>query len=552
MPIQQSFNSGVLSRQVWGRSDLVKFASGARTMRNIICLSHGPASRRSGSEFIYGAEDNAVKGLLYGFEFSPDQAYMLEFCDLKIRFLKDGGIILKLGVPYELTSPYAEADLPDLDFTSIGDTTYIFHPNYNTRLLVRLDHDDWTITEADYIDGPFLADNISETGMNEGVNWDEAARNISTIDLTSELVRVTTTTSHGLINGGQVGLDAIVGTTELNNFVFIVDPIDADTYELRDVKSSEVTAYGSAGTSRKVDTVTSGFVVSDITGVNGGQGFLISDVGRLIAIYRDSETGPHWGIGRIKGLNSTTSVIADYLTSWIGHDFGSANRTKIWKLGAWSDTTGYPRTGCLDNERLWQGGTRTQPSVLNGSVLGVYLSNQVSDPLDSISSMSLILSSKRSATILWLESGNKFAAGTNLAEQWLSSATGSGAITPLSKKTNIGSSNGVSNVKPEMIGDRIILVQRHGKVIRELIYSLDADNFGGQELQVLAEHLTRNNTVTAMAYQRSPYKVIWFVRDDGKLLGLTYYPEQEVYGFHIHDLGGNGIVESIAVIPGTA
>ena len=177
MAMQKSFNSGELSRQVWGRPDLVKFGSGARTMRNIVCLSHGPAYRRSGSIYTEDVEDHAVKGLLYGFEFSYTQAYMIEFADLKIRFFKDGGIILDGGSPYELVSPYSEADLPDLDFAPIGDTIYISHPDYNTRALVRFDHNLWTISESAHDDGPFLKENTTSTTMTPsipgtGTPWD--------------------------------------------------------------------------------------------------------------------------------------------------------------------------------------------------------------------------------------------------------------------------------------------------------------------------------------------------------------------------------------------
>jgi hypothetical protein len=40
--------------------------------------------------------------------------------------------------------------------------------------------------------------------------------------------------------------------------------------------------------------------------------------------------------------------------------------------------------------------------------------------------------------------------------------------------------------------------------------------------------------------------VLWFVRDDGKLLGLTYLREHEIWAWHVHDT--DGLFESVASV----
>ena len=53
-----------------------------------------------------------------------------------------------------------------------------------------------------------------------------------------------------------------------------------------------------------------------------------------------------------------------------------------------------------------------------------------------------------------------------------------------------------------------------------------------------------------MAYQQEPDSIIWSVRADGVLLGLTYQRDQQVVAWHQHPIGGtNTEVESVAVIP---
>ena len=64
-----------------------------------------------------------------------------------------------------------------------------------------------------------------------------------------------------------------------------------------------------------------------------------------------------------------------------------------------------------------------------------------------------------------------------------------------------------------------------------------------------------------MAYQQEPDSILWCVREDGILAGLTYQRSENVVAWHRHKLGGTfgsgasatgyGVVESIASISGT-
>ena len=67
---------------------------------------------------------------------------------------------------------------------------------------------------------------------------------------------------------------------------------------------------------------------------------------------------------------------------------------------------------------------------------------------------------------------------------------------------------------------------------------------------VLAVHIAGDGIVQ-MAYQQEPMGILWVVTSDGQLNALTYMREHEVIGWHRHPIGGDGIVESVAVIPGS-
>lgn len=49
-----------------------------------------------------------------------------------------------------------------------------------------------------------------------------------------------------------------------------------------------------------------------------------------------------------------------------------------------------------------------------------------------------------------------------------------------------------------------------------------------------------------MAYAKAPLPVVWFVSTSGRLLGLTYVPEQQIGAWHWHDT--DGVFESCTVV----
>lgn len=89
-----SFNAGVLSPLLDGRSDLEKYYSGLRVGENMVPLPYGPAERRPGTYFVCECKNNDKKARLIPFQYSTEQAYILEYGDQYIRFYKDRGQIV--------------------------------------------------------------------------------------------------------------------------------------------------------------------------------------------------------------------------------------------------------------------------------------------------------------------------------------------------------------------------------------------------------------------------------------------------------------------------
>ena len=99
--------------------------------------------------------------------------------------------------------------------------------------------------------------------------------------------------------------------------------------------------------------------------------------------------------------------------------------------------------------------------------------------------------------------------------------------------------------------NNIVFAQRGGQKVRRLVFNLGVDAFKAGDATILSEHLfTRQRRIVRMAYQQTPDSIVWHLRSDGILIGLTFEDEQTILGFHPHVLGGTDVeIESIAVIP---
>ena len=147
--LQSNFTSGEFSDELTGRTDITKYFNGAELLENIIIKSYGGAIRRSGSYYVQSTKNNGV-AIFVPFEFSTEQAYILEFGDQYMRVFMNGGYVSGS----EIATPYLEADLFELQFAQDADTMDIVHNDYAQRKLTRTAHDAWTLTAIDYSVAP--------------------------------------------------------------------------------------------------------------------------------------------------------------------------------------------------------------------------------------------------------------------------------------------------------------------------------------------------------------------------------------------------------------
>ena len=282
--------------------------------------------------------------------------------------------------------------------------------------------------------------------------------------------------------------------------------------------------------------------LSSTTGVNSNQGWLSTDVGRLVHMLD--------GHVKITGYTSSTVVNMEVLT-----DISNGSATTDFALGSFSDTTGYPSCVTFFEQRLVFAATLSQPQTLFFSKSGDYenMDDGYHETVADDDSIIYTIASNQVNAIRFMTATRTLIIGTAGGEFAVSGGGTDIAITPTNILIKKQSNNGAANVDALAVGNATLFLQRARRKLRELAYNFDVDGYVAPDLTILAEHISEGG-FKQLSYQQEPNQIIWCVRNDGQLVGLTYQREQQVVAWHRHIFGGvfgsgNAVCDSVATIP---
>lgn len=546
--IQPSFAGGEFAPSLYGRVDLQKYSIGCKTVRNFIIHKHGGASNRPGTKFIAETKYSNKKARLVPFEFSTVQAYVIEFGDKYCRFYMNGAQILdENDDPYEIQTPYSAEDLFLLKFAQSADVLYIVHPNYHPRVLIRYGHDNWELRLFENQNGPFMMANIDTE---------------STITASGVTGDVTLTATKDIFHEGQVGglfkishfqegqaASGSFSSTGVSATIKVYSVWRLITHGTWTGKIRLEQSFDNGTTWKAMRTYSSNDDYNVTTSDTINTPCLLrlncfSHSSGTISYDLTADPYEHDGIVKITGVTDSKTAAATVLK-----ELASTAATDNWAEGAWSDYRGYPSCVTFYFDRLLFGGTYAEPQTFWASQTGDYTNFGTSFPLADTDAITLTLLSRKVNKIQNMVDIGELIVLTSNAE-WKITPT-NGIFSPISlPNAQCQSYGGSSAVEPVVIGSRAIYAQPMRTSIKDIGYSFETDSYLGDEISIFANHLLQNNVVVEMAYQQEPDSIIWIVRDDGVLLGVTYLREQQVLAWHRHDTDGQ--FESICTIPGTS
>jgi len=529
-----NFTAGELSPRLDGRVDLAKYRNGVTNLENFLVHPHGGVTRRPGTEFIAEVKTSSLSTRIIPFEFNTEQVYLIEAGNQYMRFYKNGGQILNSGSIVEISTPYLTAELFELKFAQSADTMFIVHPNHAPRKLTRTSDVNWTLTEVVFEFGPFLDQNTTDTTIT-------ASARTGTVTLTASADTFVSTDVGRLVKiyDGFAKISAFTSATQVNAVV-------------------QANLDGKAELLPEYTATTISFTEGDpsLTGIEHNDRIVDSNkafkdegfaVGQKITISGTSSNNGTFLIAEVINDTILTAPSDDLNGESAGGSFtivGTLEATDEWSLGAFSETTGFPGAICFYEERLVYAGTLSQPQTVFFSESGGF--DQFNTGADDGDAMVFTLASSQvnviralvpSRTLIVLTTGAEFSAG---------SGSNLDPITPTNIQIKRQTTHGTANVSPVTAGSAVLFLQRAKRKIRELQFNFDVDGFIAPDMTILSEHVSEGGFIE-LALQQEPDNIIFAVRADGQLCGMTYRREEQVVAWHRHIVAGVSGAATITV-----
>lgn len=478
--IQPSFASGELAPSLYARVDLARYGTGLRLCSNFYVMPYGGVKNRAGTVFVKETKDSG-KVRLIPFQFNDEQTYVLEFGNLYMRVYTNGGIVLyssgpSVGQPFELVTPYTEADLFDLNYTQSADVVTIVHPSYAPRELLRFANDNWQLNTISFV--PTVSAPASATAAYAG-----AASSGENLPWRYQVTAV--------VDDGNI--------------------ID----ESLPVTSNQITVY-----------VSSPYATLNWPTVTGANYY---------NLYKDNSGAGIFGfVGR-----ATTNSFTDYNTTPVKTDTPPTGNNPFVGAGNYPGAVGYFQ------QRLVFAGSDNGPQTVWMSKTGAFKNFGFATPIKDDDAITFTIAAREVNRFRHLLPLRQLL-GLTTGGEWVIQGSDAG-LTAKNVRADVQSYNGSSKIPPIVVNNSAIYVQSRNNRVSSLAYSFEADGFSGDDLTKYSPHFFRGYDLVDWTYQQEPDKLVWAVRNDGALLGMTFLPEEQLIAWHQHHT--DGYVESVCAIP---
>jgi hypothetical protein len=617
--LQANFLGGEWSPYAQGRADEEAYRTGMNLCYNGIPLEVGAVTRRPGTIFC-ATTRKGVAGVLRQFHFSQNAPYNMEFTPLHMRLFAGQALLVKeqrtvasistanpAEVAVMVAETWATGDEIEFACTPIsGASPAGPSPLFNRQFEI-------TVIDSQHFT---LADPVTGAGFDGSVldlsGWEVSVSKV--VDFTTpytaaqlQSLRVVQDEDTALILHNSWAPRALEATTapvagapavfSFTTPTFLDGPyLDAPS------DGSYLTVSGISGTIN--------VTASSIASINGGAGFVSTDVGRMLRLFSepdawasgttyskgtnvkynnayfqaiakstgiepDTDNGTNWVVtttaaqwtwALITVILSTSEVtvvlqpgglLDRYQQPLAGGPLLYNNHINTWQLGLYSDTTGYPTCGCFYEGRFYLAGcipNRFDATMSNENFnfAPTLLDGTVADN----NGMAEILKGEDRNTIFWMVGTSAgIAAGTQGGEWSIQASQLNEPLSPTSIQAHKVTKYGCANVEPRNTGLSHVFVQRYQKQVFEYLTDVFSGKFIGTNISRKAKHLTSDG-IAEIAYQAELAPIVWARTNTNKLIGCTYKRESpfstqpaSFMGWHQHTLGSGRAVESIQAGP---
>lgn len=521
--IQRSFGQGEIAPALAARADLQLYNSALRTCRNFIPQRHGGAYYRNGSVKV--AKVKTGRPYLLKYAYNAALTFVLEIGAGYIRFFQnEAPVLVSSAEAYVGGTTYA---IGAVVFT--GGSNYWSMQDDNTGHAPASSPTYWYAMAGDIFEmpSPFLA-NLDLVRITQDLSvatlthQDYPPQELSWLSVSVSswrLAPVTTTPSIA----APVIASATPGAAGALNPAYVVTSRKLDTYEESLASAPEIAASAAAPTEAAPNVIVWGAVTDAIE----------------YRVYCDP-----YGNGTF-GYLATAQGVTTFNDPGFAPDF---NLTPPRERVLFANAGEYPHTAAYYQQRRLMANSHLDVSTVWASQTGFPSNYSIRSPLQDDDAVTFTLAGPRVKGIQHLVALERLIAMTDGAEWIVLGDESSGVLTPFDiHPQEKGWSGSAARPVPSVIGSTVIFTQYLSKVVRDLVFNETYTGFQSRDLTIFAAHLFAP-TIIRQDVQIVPDSVAWFVRGDGILLGLTYLPDLEQYGWHRHDTAGGTFLD-VCVIP---
>jgi hypothetical protein len=527
--IQRSFSAGELSPSLYARADLARYIAGLRTAHNWWIESEGGASNRAGFGFVEQCKTNDEGIRLMPFVPPTGNGFAIEIGSGYFRFYRNGGpVVVTSASAWSSLTAYVPGDIVSND----GAFWHAHTANTNEEPGSSADASWHELPDGVLeIPTPYSLAQIPDWNQSGSIvtltHPEQAPRELVYVSTTRWFLRTVTTGAGISAPANVAGTPASGGSSGAasQDWRFVVTAAHEDTFE-ESIASS-------------VETVNS------ITPTQADPIALAWDAQGDAAefyVYADPFGNGVFGYVGTAATNSFNYAGQD-------PDFGL---TPPIARSLFNSPDGFPSHSAVHQQRRLFANTNDEPDAVYGSRVGFPNNFQISSPLQDDDAITFRIAGNNNHAVQAMRSLKAGLVVLTKGGEWTVGRPGvpltPASITP-DQETYVGIAE---NVRPVVVGNSIIYAQQRANILRDLSFDQAVEGLAGRDLTIFARHLFKQRkTLERVDYQQVPHSIVWCVRSDGVLLGLTYVKDQDVVAWHRHTTGASGLFEDVCVVPET-
>lgn len=482
--IQTNFTSGELDPLLRARVDLKStYGNAMEKAKNVVCQPQGGIKRRNGTRYLMSlpnsGSDSAGNGArLVPFEFSTTDSYMLCFTHNRMYVFKNGALLTNIngsGNPYlSLTLP--STSLNEMCWTQSADTLIVVHEDINPIKIVRGATDtSWTASDLAFDSVPKYA--FTVTLRNPPGNITPSAVT-GKVTITASQAAVTGTAQAGSTSSTIVLATGASSTNDAYNGMYVRITGGTGSGQVR-----LITDY--VGSTRTATVSPNWTTTPDATSTYSVRVFDETSVGQYI------NASPQ---GRAKIIEYTGPTTVNVVTEFPFFST-TAVTTGNWSLetgyeDVWSATRGYPRTVTFHQGRLFFGGSKSRPSTVWGSKVGLFFDFEGTEGFDD-DSVEATLDTNTYNAITDMISTKDLQIFTTGGEFFVPQQ-GLDPITPAAFFLSTAGRNGSKpGVRVQQLESGVLFIHRQGKMLSEVAYNDTQLTYVTSKISLLSGHLLK-------------------------------------------------------------